>query len=230
MNARRIVTLGTVAAVAVIAAVVSYSHMQELAAYHGESWRSYLIPLSVDGLVLAASMTLIGRPRRLVLAWCALAAGVTASLLANMADARPEVIAVLIAGWPAAAFAVAFKLLLQQLSADVPEVASTELPLELSDLPSPSQASQPAQTPSPITTPLSEVKQSPTSPAALSLALSAAPPASERPSQEQPAAARRVTVADVAPIAHLPRDEIARQLGVSVATVDRRLRDLRVSA
>ena len=52
------------------------------------------------------------------LAWGALGAGVGASLAANMADARPEATAVLIAGWPAVAFAVAFELLCQQRRAE----------------------------------------------------------------------------------------------------------------
>jgi hypothetical protein len=118
----RVTTVGAVVVVAVIAAVVSYSHMQQLAASAGEDWRSWLIPLSIDGLVVAASMVLLTRRRTGLpggpLAWGALGAGVGASLAANMADARPEVTAVLVAGWPAVAFAVAFELLLQQRRAE----------------------------------------------------------------------------------------------------------------
>jgi hypothetical protein len=118
----RITTVFAVVVVAVIAAVVSYSHMQQLADSAGEDWRSWLIPLSIDGLVVAASMVLLTRRRTGLpggpLAWGALGAGVGASLAANMADARPEVTAVLVAGWPAVAFAVAFELLLQQRRAE----------------------------------------------------------------------------------------------------------------
>jgi hypothetical protein len=118
----RVTTVGAVVVVAVIAAVVSYSHMQQLAASAGEDWRSWLIPLSIDGLVVAASMVLLTRRRTGLpggpLAWGALGAGVGASLAANMADARPEVTAVLVAGWPAVAFAVAFELLCQQRRAE----------------------------------------------------------------------------------------------------------------
>jgi hypothetical protein len=118
----RVTTVGAVVVVAVIAAVVSYSHMQQLAASAGEDWRSWLIPLSIDGLVVAASMVLLTRRRTELpggpLAWGALGAGVGASLAANMADARPEVTAVLVAGWPAVAFAVAFELLCQQRRAE----------------------------------------------------------------------------------------------------------------
>jgi hypothetical protein len=118
----RVTTVCAVVVVAVIAAVVSYSHMQQLAASAGEDWRSWLIPLSIDGLVVAASMVLLTRRRTGLpggpLAWGALGAGVGASLAANMADARPEVTAVLVAGWPAVAFAVAFELLCQQRRAE----------------------------------------------------------------------------------------------------------------
>jgi hypothetical protein len=131
----RVTTVGAVVVVAVIAAVVSYSHMQQLAASAGEDWRSWLIPLSIDGLVVAASMVLLTRRRSGLpggpLAWGALGAGVGASLAANMADARPEVTAVLIAGWPAVAFAVAFELLCQQRRAEQhdtePEAATEPL-------------------------------------------------------------------------------------------------------
>lgn len=133
------VTVVAVVVVALVAAVVSFAHMQQLAFKAGEGWRSYLIPVSIDGLVVAASMVLVTRRRNgLVggwLAWGALAGGVLASLAANMADARPEITAMLVAGWPAVAFAVAFELLLQQRRADQVQ------------LPDPAAVPQPALTP-----------------------------------------------------------------------------------
>jgi len=84
----------------------------------GEQWRAYLLPLSVDGLVVAASMVLLTRRRAGLpggrLAWCALLGGVGASLAANIAAAEPTTTARVVAAWPALAFAVAFELLLQQ--------------------------------------------------------------------------------------------------------------------
>jgi hypothetical protein len=92
--------------------------MQQYVSNHGEGWRSWLIPVSVDGLVVAASMVLLTRRRADLpggwLAWGALGGGVLASLVANMADARPEIDAVLFAGRAPVAFAVAFELLLRQ--------------------------------------------------------------------------------------------------------------------
>jgi hypothetical protein len=126
------VTVAAVVVVALIAAVVSYSHMHDVAHDAGEGWRSYLVPLSIDGLVVAASMVLLTRHRAGLpggwLPWGALGAGVAASLAANMADANPTVIARLIAAWPAAAFAVAFELLLLQRHADQVPLADLAMP------------------------------------------------------------------------------------------------------
>jgi len=135
-----LVTVAAVLLVAAVASVVSYVHMASLAREAGEGWRSGLLPLSVDGLVVAASMVLLTRRRAGQsggrLAWCALLGGVGASLLANMAAAEPSTTARVIAAWPALAFAVAIELLLQQRrtptevdEAPVPEPQS--LPLDL---------------------------------------------------------------------------------------------------
>jgi len=116
--ATRATTVGAVLVVAAVAAVVSYAHMQEVAERAGEQWRAYLLPLSVDGLVVAGSMALLTRRRAGLpggrLAWCALLGGVGASLAANIAAAEPTATARVVAAWPALAFAVAFELLLQQ--------------------------------------------------------------------------------------------------------------------
>lgn len=57
---RRITTVA-VLAVALVAGVASYDHQRVLASIAGEGWRSYLLPLSVDGLIVAASMTMSPR-------------------------------------------------------------------------------------------------------------------------------------------------------------------------
>ncbi|MPZ66774.1 MAG: DUF2637 domain-containing protein [Pseudonocardiaceae bacterium] len=123
----RVVTVAAVLLVAIVAAVVSYAHMQDVAQRSGEAWRSYLLPLSVDGLMVAASMVLLTRRRAGLpggaLAWSALLAGVGASLAANVAAAEPTAMARVVAAWPAVAFAVAFELLLMQRRARVDERA-----------------------------------------------------------------------------------------------------------
>jgi len=110
--------VGAVLVVAAVAAVVSYEHMRTVAGRAGEDWRAWLLPLSVDGLVVAASMVLLTRRRAGLpggqLAWCALLGGVGASLAANIAAAEPTTTARVVAAWPALAFALALELLLQQ--------------------------------------------------------------------------------------------------------------------
>lgn len=102
VDPRRVAMLA-VAVVAVVAAVVSYAHMQQLAAEAGEGWRSHLLPLSVDGLLIAAAMSMVvarlhgGRPSPL--AWIALTLGIVASLAANVAAAEPTLVGRLVAGW-----------------------------------------------------------------------------------------------------------------------------------
>jgi len=123
--ATRATTVGAVLVVAAVAAVVSYAHMQEVAERAGEQWRAWLLPLSVDGLVVAASMALLTRRRAGLpggrLAWCALLGGVGASLAANIAAAEATATARVVAAWPALAFAVAFELLLEQRRVPVVE-------------------------------------------------------------------------------------------------------------
>lgn len=115
-HAIRWVTILVVLGVAAIAAIVSFSHMVDLGTRLGESWRARLIPLSVDGLIVAASMVLIDRRMRglrpSTLAWGAVVAGVVTSLIANAAHAT-TLGAMLWSAWPAVAFAGAFELLLQ---------------------------------------------------------------------------------------------------------------------
>ena len=75
-------TVAAVLLVAAVAAVVSYAHMQHVAHREGEAWRSFLLPLSVDGLIVAASIVLLSRRHAGlpggVLPWGALLAGVAA--------------------------------------------------------------------------------------------------------------------------------------------------------
>ena len=89
-------TMHAVIAVALLAAVASYDHQRPLAEMAGEDWRAWLLPISVDGLVLVASRTMLVR-RRIghsggLLVWVALLLGLTASLAANVAAAEPTLI------------------------------------------------------------------------------------------------------------------------------------------
>ena len=60
----RAATAAVVAAVAAFAAVVSYSHIYDLAREHGQAGTAArLLPLSVDGLILAASLVMLHAAR-----------------------------------------------------------------------------------------------------------------------------------------------------------------------
>lgn len=116
--ARQRVTAAAVTLVAVVAAAASYSHMHALAVEAGEGAMARVLPLSVDGLVVAATMTLLsarraGR-RAGALPWLALLLGLGASLAANVAAAEPTVVGRLVAAWPPVALALSFELLLRQ--------------------------------------------------------------------------------------------------------------------
>jgi Protein of unknown function (DUF2637) len=117
----RRVTTGAVLAVALVAALASYEHMRALAALAGEGWRSWLLPISVDGLAVAASMTMLVRrragERAGVLAWVALLLGLGASLAANVAAAEPTVQGRLVAAWPPVGLLLSYELLMQQIKA-----------------------------------------------------------------------------------------------------------------
>lgn len=87
-------TTGCVAMLALIAGTVSYLHMHRLVELHGQpGWVAALTPLSVDGMIVAASTTLLADSRSGgrggILPWALLAAGSMASLAANVAVAEP---------------------------------------------------------------------------------------------------------------------------------------------
>ncbi|WP_433177407.1 DUF2637 domain-containing protein [Actinoallomurus sp. CA-150999] len=116
---RRTTTVSVVF-LALIAAVVSFGHMHELALRHGEtSLNATLIPLSVDGMVVASSMSVLLAGRAGVsvpwLPWTLLIVGSLASLAANVEVAEPTVAGRVIAAWPSFAFVGAYHLLQDQL-------------------------------------------------------------------------------------------------------------------
>jgi hypothetical protein len=115
------VTTGAVLSVALVAAIASYEHMRALAELAGEGWRSWLLPISVDGLAVAASMTMLVRRRAGLsagaLAWVALLLGLGASLAANVAAAEPTVQGRLVAAWPPVGLLLSYELLMQQIKA-----------------------------------------------------------------------------------------------------------------
>jgi lipopolysaccharide export LptBFGC system permease protein LptF len=93
--------------------------MRALALEAGEGWRAWLLPLSVDGMMVAASMALLARRRSGepggLLAWSALLVGAATSIAANVAAAQPTVTGRAVAAWPPVALALAYELFLRQI-------------------------------------------------------------------------------------------------------------------
>jgi len=111
-------TTGTVLFLAGVAGVVSYGHMHLLAVRYGEEpWTAALLPLSVDGMIVAASLTLLWDSRRGrsggILPWALLVVASGASLAANVAVAHPMVISRVIAAWPSFALIGAYEMLMR---------------------------------------------------------------------------------------------------------------------
>lgn len=102
--------------VAVTAAVISFSHVRAVAIRAGETeLTSWLLPVSIDGAVVAAVSVLLAdsragrRPR--VLTWLLLVLGLAASLVANVASAQPTSTARAVAAWPPLALALGIEVL-----------------------------------------------------------------------------------------------------------------------
>jgi hypothetical protein len=114
----RITTALAVATVAAVAAVISYRHAYELISTHGETGvTARLVPFTVDGLILAASMLILDASRRhqpvpSLARWC-LGAGIAATIGANLAHGLGHgPIGALVSAWPALALAGSFELLM----------------------------------------------------------------------------------------------------------------------
>jgi hypothetical protein len=106
----RVLAAAVVLAVAAFAAIVSYSHIFELGRHHGQDGTAArLLPLSVDGLIAAASLVMLHAARRKLivprLARWMLGLGVGATVAANVEYGMPfGWLAAVVSAWPAVAF------------------------------------------------------------------------------------------------------------------------------
>src|SRR3984885_8969847 len=113
-------TTGCVALLALIAGTVSYLHMHTLVELYGQpGWVAALTPFSVDGMIVAASTTLLadsrGGGRGGLLPWALLVAGSAASLAANVTVAEPTATGRIIAAGPSFSLIAAYELLMRQV-------------------------------------------------------------------------------------------------------------------
>jgi hypothetical protein len=113
------------AAVAAIAAWSSYSHMAHVALACGEPPQvAYALPFSVDGMLIVATIVMVddkhraGRVRPM--ARLAFAAGVIASIAANIAAAHPTTGARIVDAWPAVALLLVVEMLARPPAREVP--------------------------------------------------------------------------------------------------------------
>ncbi|MBV9448658.1 MAG: DUF2637 domain-containing protein [Streptosporangiaceae bacterium] len=128
----RFATAAVVCAVAAFAAVVSYSHIYGLGRAHGQDGTAArLLPLSVDGLIVAASLVLLHEARNdrdaPELARFMLWLGIAATVGANIAfGAQYGLLGALISAWPAVAFIGSVEIATQQVRrARAPRGATT---------------------------------------------------------------------------------------------------------
>jgi len=99
-----------VAAVAAVAGIISYTHICRLALAEGQTpFDSHLFPFAVDGLIISGSVALYrSTPGQTWLGWLGVGPGVLATLYANVESGISRgVLAAIVAGWPAIAFALA---------------------------------------------------------------------------------------------------------------------------
>jgi hypothetical protein len=119
-----VVTAAAVVVVTLVCAVVSYTHIRDLAEQAGMGSLSGWLPLGIDGLVVAASCSLIvdrhldrpGHP----LAWAGVALGLAGSLAANVLAVDLDLVPLravrwVLAGYGPAALAVSGHLLFRML-------------------------------------------------------------------------------------------------------------------
>lgn len=125
-----------VAVVAMVAGTVSYSHLVQLGLRTGQSSAdAHLLPLAVDGLIVAGSVILLAGSW---LGWLGVVPGVLGTLFGNLESALPHgMLAAVVATWPALAFTISSFMLERWLARSVPsgtpdQVAASVTPGALS--------------------------------------------------------------------------------------------------
>ena len=130
----RFTTAAVVCAVAAFAAVVSYSHIYGLGRAHGQDGTAArLLPLSVDRLILAASLVLLHEARNNrdtpALARFMLWLGIAATIAANIAyGAGYGLLGAMISAWPAVAFIGTVEIAMQQVRRSRAPHTATNVP------------------------------------------------------------------------------------------------------
>jgi len=170
------IAYASAAVVAAVAAVVSFEHMRYVGRVAGEEWRSWLIPLSVDGQLISATLVAWFARKQgrgipgitmisLILGlWASVGANIAAALLPG-SGTLPEGwgwLPVAVGVWPPIALALAFEsvLRLRDLTG-APEAADQEVSASAASIP------EPVETAPTVESPPEPVESAPTSTEAL---------------------------------------------------------------
>jgi len=236
MNGPRLARNASAAVVAGIAAWSSYSHMVHVALRFGERPEvAWLLPFSVDGMLVVASVAMVDDKRsgRRVrpMARIAFAAGVAASIAANIAAAQPTWGARVVAAWPALALLLVVEMLSRSGRAHPAKTPAAEPAAEPTLAPEQAAAQVPEHHRPPLPAP--EVPADVPVPASADVPATvpaAVPPqrnnGSPRIGSRRPAAVTRQLAADILDAEPgITRKDIAARLGVST----RRLREVLAS-
>ena len=198
-----------VAAVAVFAAIQSYSHIEALAlAQHQSLADARMLPFSVDFLIVAGSVVVLAG---YWLGWLGIAAGVIATLFANIESGLPfGPLSATVAAWPAVAFTIASFILerwLKRQAEPAAEVSAEAAPQVIPESIPEAAPAAPAQvTPEPVSSQVPEqVSRQPeiTAPAKVQV----------RPKRKTPVRPPRISDAD---LKKLVRAEFDKDPSVSV--------------
>ena len=202
-----------VGVVAVIAGIVSYTHIVALGSRAHQGWYdAHLLPFAVDGLIVAGVVIVLCG---FGLGWLSIGLGVAATVFANVESGVPYgPLAATVAAWPAVAFSVASfvleRWLKSRLKAAAPEPEAVEAPV-------PVQV-EPAAIPEPVTLPPLQF-------------VSPEPEAKPKP-PKKPAASTRKKKPASTPETRVPEDVdtqaaaleiLAREPGISGSELGRRL-------
>jgi Protein of unknown function (DUF2637) len=96
------------------AALWSFSHIVDLGIAAGHGWRTYLLPISIDGLVIA-SVRAAGADRRKLVAWVGIVVSLFGTVTMNVLAVRLELVAMddvaaVLAAFPPIALAIVIHL------------------------------------------------------------------------------------------------------------------------
>jgi hypothetical protein len=217
----RSLTAIVVLAVAAFAAVVSYSHIFDLGIHHGQSGTAArLLPLSVDGLIAAASLVMLHAARNKLpvplLSRLMLALGVGATVAANVAYGLPfGWLSAVVSAWPAAAFVGSVEMAIRFVS-DARSVATSDA---VDD--GPDNGGVADKEPPPVTAgPLRQNHREPAAATVRTPPRQPSKPASKR-TPGRPSSGRAKAAAVIKKDATLTDEEVAKRAGVSESTARR---------